>query len=418
MAVTGRKFYDIHCHAMTLAHPNLLAFLRRLDWRLLLLASPLAPLAVIFGQEKLQKALNLLSVMENDIGSQFLLVEHYLKQSGTVRREDGGISLCGRSFGSIVLTPLIMDFGFKNILTDTYYQAPPQKPIVQQVEDLFNGIATYCAHELMEGTDSRGNPVFWIAPRRPGSPAIFEIYPFLGINTANYEQADMEKLLHKYFHDYRGRYQDFRDKLGTFDGNIAAMGSNYFAGIKLYPPIGFDPWPDRTEERKKVEALYSFCVAKDIPVTVHCSDGGFKLHPDAEDFTSPWRWEEVLSQPQYRTLKLNLAHFGTQSRKKYLVMPRHDWRDKIVQLLESYPSLHTDFSYIAQDDGYYQDLKILCHDHPAIVERIMFGSDFMINLLDAGSYDQYLRAFWETGHFDDEGKKTLSVANAERYLWK
>ena len=418
-SASARKFYDIHCHAMTMAHPNLLAFLQRLDWRLLLLASPLAPLAAILGQEKLKNIQNLLSVMENDIGSLFLMVEHYLKETGTVRLEGGSISLCGRKFDSIVLTPLIMDFGFKNILADTFYKAPPQKPVVQQVEDIFNGIAKYLTSELMQGTDSQGNPVYWIAPRRTESPTIFEIYPFLGINTANYELPQVEALLDKYFRDYRGCYQDFRNKLGTFNGNIATMGSNYFAGIKLYPPIGFDPWPVRTEEKKKVEALYSFCIAHDIPVTVHCSDGGFILDKrNAEVFTSPWRWDMVLAQSRFSSLKLNFAHFGNQSKKKYLIMPRYDWRDKIVQLMKCYPNVHTDFSYIAQDDGYYQILMDICNIHPDISERIMFGSDFMINLLDLESYDQYLRAFWGNGNFCDEAKEQFCTVNPDRFLWR
>jgi hypothetical protein len=38
---------------------------------------------------------------------------------------------------------------------------------------------------------------------------------------------------------------------------------NYiFAGIKLYPPLGYDPWPAKNEEREKVKLLYHKCLEK------------------------------------------------------------------------------------------------------------------------------------------------------------
>ncbi|NVN99404.1 MAG: amidohydrolase [Geobacteraceae bacterium] len=406
------RFYDSHFHAMTLAHPNILAFMQRIHWQALLLASPLAPLAAFLGKKKIDRVMNLLSVMENDIGGFFMLVEYCLKSQGTV--QDGKLIIGPGSYDTIVMTPLMMDFGDKNIRTETFYKIPPQKPIKQQVEDVFNGIAAYCASELVKVTKADGSDDYKVILRQ--SRPIFEIYPFLGLNTENYEDGPtVTRLLNKYFSGYRGCYDDFRANLGKFDGDLAAMGSNFFAGIKLYPPIGFDPWPDQSDKREKVEALYSFCCDKNIPVTTHCNDGGFVLVKDAEDFTNPARWEQVLEK--YPRLKLNFAHLGSQSKKDYFFIKRHDWRDRIIALMGRFPNVHADISYVAQSDAYYQELKTLCNEHPILLERLLFGSDFMINLLDLESYNCYLELFRDTGYLNIAEKESLCRVNAERFLW-
>jgi hypothetical protein len=146
--MADRKFYDIHFHAMNLAHPNILAFIRQINWQLLLLASPLATIAAAVGGRTIKNVQNLLSVMENDIGSFLMLVEYYLKLKGLVANDS--LVIDGERFDTIVITPLLMDFGYKNILTDTFYSIPPQKPIVSQVTDVFKGIRDYCGKELIE----------------------------------------------------------------------------------------------------------------------------------------------------------------------------------------------------------------------------------------------------------------------------
>jgi hypothetical protein len=412
--MADRKFYDIHFHTMNLAHPNILAFIRQTNWQLLLLASPLATIAAALGGRTIKNVQNLLSVMENDIGSLLMLVEYYLKQNGLV--SDDCLIIGGERFDSIVVTPLMMDFGYKNILTDTFYRIPPQKPIVSQVTDVFKGIRDYCANELIEKQEN-GRTTYDTAPRN--ERAIFEVYPFLGINTRNYDLAHVEKMLDKYFSDYHGNYNEFRANRGRFKGDIDEMRSNYFAGIKLYPPIGFDPWPaGDKEELAKVEALYTYCCSKDIPVTVHCSDGGFALDKKARELTSPARWAEVLAQERFHSLKLNFAHFGKQSRKKYLLFSRDEWRERIIGLIREYPNIYTDLSYVGTADENYMMLEEIYKRNPHIAGRLLFGSDFMINLMDMESYNSYLEIFSGTGSFSVRQKMDLCNINPEQFLWR
>jgi hypothetical protein len=412
------KFYDIHFHAMNMAHPNILAFIKKLNWRLLVLASPLAPVAAILGMEKIKNVQNLLTLMENDAGSFFMLVEYYLKQQKDLVKDDRLI-IDGQIYDSIIITPLLMDFGFKNIQTQTYYKLPPQKPIVSQVEDVFNGIAVYCANELHVETKGE-NTTCWIVPRT--TKAIFEIYPFLGLNTKIYNLPDIKKMLNKYFDNYQGRYANFRENLGKFDGDIKNMGSNFFAGIKLYPPIGFDPWPvadGATGEQAKVEYLYDFCCAKQIPVTVHCSDGGFELDKQAHELTCPERWAQVLKK--FETLKLNFAHFGKQSKKKLFIFSQNEWREVITRLIRDYPNIYADFAYVGVNDKHYKMLEDVCSANPQICEKLLFGSDFMINLLDMESYNCYLDIFSKTASFKSHNaaqKRAFCNVNPERFLWR
>jgi hypothetical protein len=409
-----KNFYDIHFHAMNLAHPNLLAFTRRINWQLLLLASPLTPLAALFGAHRVKNVLNLLSVMENDAGAFFMMVEYCLRQQGDLVR-DGRITIGDESFDRMVITPLMMDFGFKNILSDTFYRIPPRKPIITQVEDVFNGIADYWAHEVQAATQD-GNTVYNVVDRDPNVPPLFEIYPFLGINTRNYTLKEIDTMLEKYFGEYHGDHAAFREKLGTFEGDIDDMGSNLFAGIKLYPPIGFDPRPSDNSERAKVERLYEVCCEKRIPVTAHCSDGGFQLDKGGADFTCPDKWAGVLSDKRFESLKLNLAHFGKQNKKRFGVFSQDGWRKRVLELL-AYPNVYTDFSYIGVDDAHYRMLEEAFDANPLLATKLLFGSDFMINLLDVESYNSYLSLFSQTERFRTSQKMAFCGTNPEEFLW-
>ena len=69
-------FYDIHCHAMNLSHPNILAFIGRVRIeRRGFRDAFFGPYSSFLLQRPLTKLKNLLSVMENDMGSYFMLME-------------------------------------------------------------------------------------------------------------------------------------------------------------------------------------------------------------------------------------------------------------------------------------------------------------------------------------------------------
>jgi len=411
------KFFDIHFHAMNLSHPNILAFISRFNITLLILsATIIGPLITLFAGRKIRRILNLLSVMENDIGNFFLLLEFSLKAWPAPNGEaspivDSRLTVRNTSYDTIVLTPLMMDFGNKNIPSACYYHLPPQKPIAEQVIDLFNGINRYVRYELLEVPPDNVK----IADRR--SAPIFEIYPFLGLNPQNYTYAEIEALLKKYFCEYEGHIEAFKSLMGSFDGDISHLGSNYFIGIKVYPPLGFDPWPEKDpEELKKVEYLYAFASEKEIPITSHASDGGFITVKDSEARTNPAKWREVLNR--FPRLKINLAHLGVQNKRTLGIFPRRTWQKKVLSLIKDFDRVYTDFSCLAFDDDFYASLRQLLDDHPKLSTRLLFGSDFIINLLWIESYHDYLLRFQKTPHLRDGEHELFCSFNPASFLFR
>ena len=354
-------------------------------------------------------------MMENDLGDFFLIVEYYLRKNGLVK--GNVVSFGNRSYQKIVLTPLMMDFGYMNITSDTFYQIPAQKPIVEQVTDLFNAIKKYMQFDLSVQVKPNNKITCGYIPTTKESK-LFEIYPFLGLNTANYTLTEMkDQLLNKYFSEYDPNQSKFYDAMGNFDGNINNLKGNCFAGIKVYPPLGFDPWPKSSEELEKAECLYSFCCDHNIPITTHCSDGGYAVAEKPKELTNPAKWRCVLKK--YENLKLNLAHMGKQGKIMWLI-PRTEWRDTVLQLVNEYKSVYTDFSCAAFNDEYYKSLKKLLSEQPNnqhVRERVLFGTDFMINLLWANSYNDYLENFFKTEHFNNNEKELFCSDNPERFLF-
>lgn len=402
--MSEKTFYDIHMHAFNLSHPYLLAFIQRLKiHQLLVLNSILGPIASLLIGRNLNKIKNLLAVMENDIGSFFLLMEDYLKKDAdSPMLIDGKLHIGGNEYSKIVLTPLMMDFGYKDIKDnpDTYYNELSQKPIVEQVVDVFNGIRKY---------------------QDKSADRVFEIYPFLGLNTRNYDMGRIEKMLEKYFGGYNGVRQDLYHNIGKFDGDIEHLGSNSFAGIKLYPPLGFDPWPDNKEELEKVRYLYHYCSKKGIPITAHGSQGGFVVitKREVKDYASISKWVSVTTE--YPDLKINLAHFPV--RERFLrVFPKKRRLKEILELVSNNKNVYVDFSIRAINDKYYTSLKKLIEGSSdelkaKLKRRILFGSDFTINLMSIESYNSYLAIFSTNTSFNKEEKDGFCSTNPERFLF-
>ena len=408
-----KTFYDIHMHAMNLSHPHLLAFIRRLNiHQILVLNAILGPIASLLIGMQLKKIDNLLAVMENDIGSFFLLIEDDLKKAQDDKSHllrYGNLRIGGNVYSKIVLTPLMMDFGYKEIKDNPniYYNKPPRKPIVEQVIDVFNGIKKYS--RVSENINKHYG--------------IFEIYPFLGLNTRNYGMRRIEKMLDKYFSGYKGSRAQLKNNMGQFAGDIEHLGSNSFAGIKVYPPLGFDPWPDNDNELAKVRYLYDYCCKKSIPITAHGSEGGFVVVPKKElkDYTAISKWERVLSVKKYSKLKLNLAHFPAQARLQGKGSQSKRLRE-ILNLVLNHDNVYVDFSNRAATDKYYVSLEKLVEELPAklrakLKSRILFGSDFPINLLSIESYNRYLNTFSRSPSFNDREKDAFCHTNPERFLF-
>ena len=429
------KFYDIHFHTMDISHANITAFMKRMVsikvicnfiWELLknLPGTLLNWILSRFKKEQkskmsIIKAFNLLSFMESSIQYDFLVVDHFLKNKNAIVSKNNEFSINEITYNKIVLCPLIMDFGYKNIISDKiFYNIPPQKPITDQITDLFKAIHNYYNKEI-EVIEDNGNTKLNITPSDVNkSKKLFEIYPFMGLNSIHYSCNEIKAMLAKYFRDFQGKdtVKERKEKLykamGEFDGDLdnRPQCKNIFVGIKLYPPLGFEPWPENEAEKGKVKLLYNTCTKKNIPITAHCSTGGFKTAKKSKEYTNPaGQWVKVLKE--YPNLKINFAHFGSGDKK---------WQQSIIEhILKKESRVYTDFSCNTENDTYYKKLEKIIRSRESTVlrDRILFGSDFMINLLWLESYNQYIKYFQLTRHLDNDLKFKFANTNSEMFLF-
>ncbi|HWP67901.1 MAG TPA: amidohydrolase, partial [Rectinemataceae bacterium] len=269
---TAMEFYDIHCHAHTLSHPSFLAVIQTLRARRLEAiynqVTSFEYLASSFFHRGGEKLRNMLSVMENEPGDIFMLMEDDLagiyakSESQKPLIENGRISIGGNSYKKLLISPLLIDFNHTGpYKPDTYYDKYPKKTIDAQIVDVLLGIKEY---------------------RRLRPNGILEIHPFLGINPKAYTAESLQVFLDTWFSGFSRSRKNAKAIFESMDKLVIGeetVGYSPFAGIKLYPPMGFDPWPDDEAEREKVKILYSFCEKKNVPIITHCDDGGFRVLP-------------------------------------------------------------------------------------------------------------------------------------------
>lgn len=404
----GKVFYDTHCHAMNLSHPYLLAFIKRI--KLPVILAIFAPFLAYFYKERILRVKNLISVMENDMGSFFLLMEKCVRRNRNLWQGNGKIKVGGTIYDKVIVTPLMVDFGYKGMRDkELYYNEPAQKPIDEQILDIFHGISRYLNISTYN---------------------ILEIYPFLGLNTKNYIMDELKETLDGYFGDYQCNYKSLHQKylkMKSVDIDIESIKkTNCFAGIKLYPPLGFDPWPDDSKyELAKVEYLYKTCCEKHIPITIHCNPMGFMVGEKSDSIkrTSPTRWIPVFEK--YPTLKVNFAHMGRDGYDDSGISreTKKSWTEMILEYVKTYPNVFTDFSYSGVNPEAYAAIKKLidqCNgdERRNLEEKIIFGSDFMINLLDIESYSGYIEIFSNSEYLTARQKNLFCNENPQRFLFR
>jgi hypothetical protein len=424
-----------------------------------------------------------------------------------------------QQYGKVVLTPLMMNFdskGFEKLdKQKIHYNLPPAKLIIEQLVDLFNGIQEYCRGSLgllqifpfmgintgsyRHGRALKTGSRIDIPERLLGKVVFLRAVSVLvfvrelsaderdvllsaakddalrdSIREAmdDFHKAEFKdtyprentlpKMLDKYFGEYRGEIADFEQAFNEMFYNPASsamtwrdLGSNFFSGIKVYPPLGFDPNPPeapleaelgkalKPELRIRLQQeyfntwvnthyLYQYCEDKNIPVTTHCSDGGFVIMDErwSRERANPACWSGVLEQ--YPQLKLNFGHFGVQLRSA-----RHgwgEWNRTIIGLIlnDRYPNVYADISDLGASPETYHYLGRAVEEsidsmasggadkdelRRKLMRKLLFGTDFMVNLFGADSYLAYLKTWEETTVFTPEEKEIFVSENPGRFLF-
>lgn len=210
------------------------------------------------------------------------------------------------------------------------------------------------------------------------------------------ELAKNEKILPFLSVDPRRADREDGEDLNTLFQKAFCEENSRFVGIKCYPSLGYLPIDDRLDD------IFRISAENGIPVTSHCGGNtistfeksidvvvngkrqefiipGKTREERADYLNQPDMWEPVLKK--YPKLKLNLAHFGTDSDwKEYKDNGANDRIQKILDLINN-PNyqVYTDFSYNLIYPKLYDTLKSIIHNNPILKIRLMFGTDFWVS---------------------------------------
>jgi len=251
-----------------------------------------------------------------------------------------------------------------------------------------------------------------------------------------------------------------------------------FHGIKLYAPTGFSPTdPILFGRDTDDDSLYRYCVDNGIPITAHCSPGGFGSFANAvhveghiqvregvaievdgfqgnidsdgicevlgivhfstsiesngldamvaersRTLNHPRIWRRVLER--FPELYLNLAHFGGQEDACMYAQNNngtvHDytpWTQHIAELMNEFSNVYTDLACYSDSEA-VQLFKDQLYNEiltEDVKSKIMYGSDYNILMLFEASLADYVTDFKRI--FGEDFDK-LSIDNPNRFLFE
>lgn len=205
-----------------------------------------------------------------------------------------------------------------------------------------------------------------------------------------------------------------------------------FAGIKLYPPLGYYPFD------KRLDLVFYFAETNGIPVTTHCARGGVyfkgeitdKRHPITgaeikqrknkfitDVYTDPDNYQYLLHK--FPELKINLAHFGGFDEwEKYLKNTidedgEKSWFVKIMELIYTNESVYADVSYTLYNKELVPLLKTALQD-PYLKSKILYGSDFYMVEQEESEREFSINLRAELGETD---YKVIAEENPNNFLF-
>lgn len=119
-----------------------------------------------------------------------------------------------------------------------------------------------------------------------------------------------------------------------------------FIGIKLYAPAGFSPTDPILMGSNDDVGIYGFCQENSIPITVHCSNGGFSCFSKNLKVTGLINFDGVLKHYNNESLKFRNNFFSLRigkAIKERASKLNHPiiWK----KVLEKFPSLTINFAH-------------------------------------------------------------------------
>ncbi|MBT7164401.1 MAG: hypothetical protein HN904_16595 [Victivallales bacterium] len=350
-------FVDCHCHLFNIADVPLYASIEATASGI----NTMGALAAALVSSKAGKALygkrEIISFFERTIEENIELLVNQISE--TIDNHVGGED------GLRILTPLVMDFDLILPAFDKHLQE--DDPFVPREGGGLDA-------QLVDGD---GEEFRFMMPGRSVrtqmdrlrsaiadqekllSKNSFKVFPFLGY--------DPRKLLLK--EGLKGFKSLWKSVGGVTDSakrsDPESLANGDVIGVKLYPPIGFNPYGTNSGERQAFLKFYAWLAEKQIPITAHCQRGSYSTDPSSiERRTDPRNWERVL-ETKYKwkdgefkgkttnlaCLRLNLAHFAGEKDMDDMIdwtkfdgIDEDTWSWTIVEMLQEYPNVYADIA--------------------------------------------------------------------------
>ncbi|MCS5422194.1 MULTISPECIES: amidohydrolase family protein [Psychrilyobacter] len=294
----------------------------------------------------------------------------------------------------ILITPLIMDFDY-----------------VKEDGDNFSNLKAQ-TERLLNAVD------------KASAKLKIKICPFIGFDLRKLRYADGLQQIQNLWKTYGSSPQNT---------TIKEIKNGSILGIKLYPPMGFNPYPANKERYLE---FYRWCIEKDIPITVHCQEGSYgggSTKKEIKNFTNPLNWLKLFSDnPDLKNLKINFAHFGGEDGVEDMLDPlkfwvggidKNSWTYTIIKLLQKYPNTYSDISGYNYGKDKLNDFssnlrKVIEFDYKGqftegefrLKDKLLWGSDVPMVLSEdsyEGHYKNYFNQF-------DKVVKSASISNLHK----
>jgi len=177
---------------------------------------------------------------------------------------------------------------------------------------------------------------------------------------------------------------------------IEALEKKGFLGVKMYPALGWNPWPNAPINdltvKDNLTTFYNYAVEKQIPINAHCSRGGAYSDQTMDDeakrlsCTDPNNWARLAQR--YPDIRLNLCHSGQDI--QHLVNPiigEDNWAYIGMDLCRTYKNIYMDLAYndqahdpderLAYFQGLNKELAFQSEEHKYnLKKKIMVASDW------------------------------------------
>jgi predicted TIM-barrel fold metal-dependent hydrolase len=215
---------------------------------------------------------------------------------------------------------------------------------------------------------------------------------------------------------YPGRILPFVSVNEQRDSHFAhmdfALTQRGFVGVKLYPSLGTDVRSD------KMARVFDYCAGNDIPIVLHCNNGGFYASRAEIELSNPAHWKRVLeARPN---LRVCFGHFGGDENLIVKKIPSGSWTDTILKLMADYDHVYADIAYHERpmaggtaQSNYFGHLANLLASGEKTAGRILFGSDFFLvrQRVREDNLWEYFQNNFSAAHF-----KRITETNPAEFL--